>query len=240
MNPENWAIEVKGVTRGFGKHLVLRGIDLQVGTGEFLTVFGSNGAGKTTLIKVLATLLRPATGSVRVAGLDMRGNSIGIRRKIGVVSHHTFLYDELSAYENLKFYGRMYDVPDLEERINYLIARVGLSSRLHDRAGALSRGMQQRVSIARAMIHDPPIMLLDEPETGLDQDARSILKETLGSFHAEGRTMVMTTHNLEYGLEMGDHVAILAGGKIAYEESRQALNLATLREAYYQYTGARR
>lgn len=239
MTSENQAIELKGVTRGFGKNLVLRRIDLQVETGKFLTVFGSNGAGKTTLIKVLATLLRPAEGTVRIAGLDSQKNLKEVLLQIGVIGHHTFLYNELSAYENLKFYGRMYDVPDLEERIRDLISRVGLSSRLNDKVGTLSHGMQKRISIARAMLHNPSIILLDEPETGLDQNACSILYELLSSFHAEGRTIVMTTHNLERGLELCNHVAILAGGRIAYEDSSQSLNPATLREAYYHYTGDR-
>ncbi len=237
---EALAIEVKGVTRGYGRHLVLRGVDLEVGRGDFLTMFGPNGAGKTTLIKVLATLLRPTAGTVRIAGLDIRSDSRRIRREIGVISHHTFLYDELTAYENLKFYGRMYDVPNLEERIHDLIARVGLTPRLHDRVGTLSRGMQQRVSIARAMIHNPSVMFLDEPETGLDQNAVAMLQEVLDGFHAEGRTMLMTTHSLERGLEMGNHIAILARGKIVFEESKRSLNLASLREAYYHHTGADR
>lgn len=239
VNPEAWAIEVKGVTKVFGSRLALRGVDLEVKKGGFLTIFGSNGAGKTTLIKVLATLLKPSAGSVQIAGLDIQDSSVGIRRQIGVVSHQTFLYDELTAYENLKFYGRMYDVPDLEERVCGLIAKVGLAARLHDRVRTLSRGMQQRLSIARAMIHNPPIILLDEPETGLDQHASAMLRDILDSFNAEERTMVMTTHSLERGLEMGNHIAILVEGKIAYEESKKALNLVSLQEAYYHYTGAK-
>ncbi len=239
LNPEAWAIEVKGITKSFGNHLALRGVDLEVKKGEFLTIFGPNGAGKTTLIKVLATLLKPSSGSVRVASLDIRNSSVRIRRKIGVVTHQTFLYDELTAYENLKFYGRMYDVPNLEERIYELITKVGLASRLHDRVRTLSRGMQQRLSIARAVIHNPSIVLLDEPETGLDQYASAMLREILDAFNTGERTMVMTTHSLERGLEMGNHIAIITEGKIAYEESKQSLNLASLQEAYYHYTGAR-
>jgi ABC-type multidrug transport system ATPase subunit len=238
LNSEALAIEVKGITKSFGNHLALRGVDLGVKKGEFLTLFGPNGAGKTTLIKVLTTLLKPSAGSVRIAGLDIHDSSVTILRKIGVVSHQTFLYDELTAYENLKFYGKMYDVTNLEERIYDLITKVGLASRLHDRVRTLSRGMQQRLSIARAMIHNPSIILLDEPETGLDQYASAMLGEILNTLSTGEQTMVMTTHNLERGLEMGNRIAILAEGKIVYQESKQALNLGSLQEAYYQYTGA--
>ena len=207
--------------------------------GKVITILGPNGAGKTTLIKVLATLLKPSAGSIRVAGFDIRDNSVQIRRNIGVVGHQTYLYDELTAYENLKFYGNMYDVPTLDERIHQIIAEIGLETRLHDKVSTLSRGMQQRLSIARATIHNPPIILLDEPETGLDQYASKMLREILDALYSSKRTVVMTTHNLERGLEIGNHVIILSEGKIAYEESKQSLNLASLQEAYQHYTGAR-
>ena len=234
----DFTIEVHGVTKSFGYHLVLRGIDLQLKRGEFLAIFGRNGAGKTTFLKVLATLLKPSSGSVRLAGLDLNDNSMEIQRKIGVVSHQTFLYDELTAYENLRFYGRMYDVPDLEERVHELIAKVGLTSRIHDRVRTLSRGMQQRLAIARAMVHDPSILLLDEPETGLDQYASAMLRELLVTFDAEERTVVMTTHSLERGLQMGNRTVILSKGRIAYEGSNKDLNLTELQEVYRRYTGA--
>ncbi len=235
-----WAIEVQGLTKSFGNHRALREIDLRVGKGKFLTVLGPNGAGKTTLIKVLATLSKPSAGSIRVNGLDLKGSPVEIREKIGVVTHQTFLYDDLTAYENLKFYGRMCSVPNMEARIKEVITRVGLESRLHHLVRTLSRGMQQRLSIARAVIHNPTVMLLDEPETGLDQHATTMLEELLGILNTGEQTVVMTTHNLEHGLEMGDHVVILDGGKIVYEESKQLPDAATLRETYYHHTGARR
>jgi len=232
----NWAIEVKGITRRFGEKLVLRGIDLGIQHGEFLTILGPNGAGKTTFIKVLATLLRPSTGSVLVNGMDLRDSSMEIRRRIGVVGHQTYLYDELTVYENLKFYGTMYDVPNLEERIHELVIKVGLAPRLHDRVRTLSRGMQQRLSIARAIIHKPSIVLLDEPETGLDKNASEILVELLNALDSGKRTVIMATHNLERGLEMSDHIVILSKGKIAYKEAKQYLDLPSLKNAYYHHT----
>lgn len=235
-----WAIEVQGLTKSFGNHLALKGVELRVREGEFLTIFGPNGSGKTTLIKVLATIMKPSSGSVRVAGFDLRDSPVPIRRKIGVVSHQTFLYDDLTAFENLKFYGRMYDVPNLEARIHEVITKVGLASRLHHQVRTLSRGMQQRLSIARAVLHRPAIMLLDEPETGLDQYATARLREVLDTLSAENGTVIMTTHRLEYGLEMGDQVAILAGGRIAYQESKQSLDVDSLRQTYYRLTGTTR
>jgi heme ABC exporter ATP-binding subunit CcmA len=233
-----WAIEVQGLTKSFGNHLALKGVDLRVREGEFLTVFGPNGSGKTTLIKVLATLTKPSSGSVRVAGFDLRDSPVQIRRKIGVVSHQIFLYDDLTAFENLKFYGRMYDISDLEARIEEVVARVGLTSRLHHKVCILSRGMQQRFSIARAMLHRPSIMFLDEPETGLDQHATAGLRKGLDALSTEGGTVIMTTHRLEYGLEMGDRVAILAGGRIVYDESRESLDVKSLRQSYDRLTSS--
>jgi len=238
--PTGWAIEVQGLTKSFEGRLALNGVDLKVRRGEVLSVFGPNGAGKTTLIKVLATLLKPTAGKVQVAGLDLRESSMEIRRKIGVISHQTFLYDELTAFENLKFYGKMYDVPNLKERIYEVMAKVGLASRIHHQVRTLSRGMQQRLAIARAVLHSPSIMLLDEPETGLDEYAHAMLVEMLSASNGGERTVVMTTHSLERGFEIGDRVAILVEGKIAYEESKLCLDAVTLRERYYRYTGASR
>ncbi|MBI4295668.1 MAG: heme ABC exporter ATP-binding protein CcmA [Chloroflexi bacterium] len=231
------AVDVRGVTKTFGDFRVLRGIDLVIKPGESVVIFGPNGAGKTTLIKVLATLLKPTSGNVRMAGFDLRTDAAQIRRKIGLVSHQTFLYDDLTVLENLKFYGKMYDVPNLDERVTDIVARVGLTSHAYSQARTLSRGMQQRLSIARAVIHNPSIVLLDEPETGLDQDATVMLGEMLASMNGGQSTIIMTTHSLEYGLRMGSRIVIIAQGKVVYEEEKQALDVRSLREAYRHFTG---
>ncbi len=230
-------IEVQGLTKSFGSHLALREVDLKVGQGEFVVIFGPNGAGKTTLIKVLATIMNPSSGKVIIAGLNLKNHAEEIRRRLGVVTHQTFLYSNLTAYENLAFYCRMYDVPRGKERIHEVVAMVGMVSRLHDRVGTLSRGIQQRLSIARSLLHKPAIMLLDEPETGLDQQAISMLWEAL---QTEGKyTVILTTHSLERGFELGERLLILAQGKIVCERLKQTLDLAGLKEAYQQSTGAR-
>ncbi len=233
-----WAIEVQRLVKSYGEHNALRGTDLRVKWGESLAIFGPNGAGKTTLINVLATLIRPTSGDAWIGGFNLKEDADMVRRQIGVVTHETLLYNDLSAYENLRFYGKMYDIPNLTERIHQLLAQVGLTSRLHDRVRAFSRGMQQRLAIARALIHDPPILLLDEPGTGLDQQASSMLGDILSSMADRQRTVVMTTHSLEYGLALSSRVAILTEGRIAYDESRP-LDIDSLREVYYQYTGVK-
>ncbi len=232
-------IEVQGLTKSFGNHLALRGIDLEVRQGESVVILGPNGAGKTTLIKVLASIMNPSSGRVMVDGLNLKNNAEDIRRKIGVVTHQTFLYSNLTAYENLEFYSRMYDVPGVKERIHEVVAMVGMTSRLYDRVGTLSRGMQQRLSIARSLLHKPAIMLLDEPEMGLDQQAISMLWEALPIEGGEKRTIILTTHNLERGLELGERLLILDNGRIVYEGSRQVLDLAGLKEAYQHSTRVR-
>jgi heme exporter protein A len=231
------AIAVRGLTKTFGSQRALRGIDLEVKAGESLVIFGPNGAGKTTLIKVLATIMNPSSGSIMIGGLDSRKNAEKVRRRIGVVSHQTFLYSNLTASENLEFYCRMYDVPAVRQRVKEVIAMVGMTSRLHDRVGTLSRGMQQRLSIARSLLHKPDIMLLDEPETGLDQQAIAIFREALQADGEEQCTVVLTSHNLERGLDMGERLLILNRGSIVFQGLTKLLDQAGLKEAYRQYTG---
>lgn len=227
-------IEVRGLVKSFGHKAVLKGIDLQVADGQFLTLVGPNGAGKTTLIRILATLSKATRGTVLMDGFDLAEESVEVRRRMGLVSHQTLLYGDLTSDENLRFYGRMYDVPDLEDRIGVVLQQVGLAGRRHDPVRTFSRGMQQRLAIARAILHQPSVLLLDEPDTGLDQHAAEMLHELLATVGTKGRTVLMTTHNLEWGLSMGDRVAILAGGRIAYEADKGTLDAEGFREVYYR------
>ena len=231
------AIEARGITKMFGDRHALRGIDLTVSLGEYLVIFGPNGAGKTTLVKILATLVKPSSGNVWLDGINTSDKPGQIRSKISLVSHQTFLYDDLTVYENLKFYGRMYDVSDLEQRIGEVIDQVQLESRQHDRVGTLSHGLQQRASIARAILHNPSILFLDEPEVGLDPHTSTIFRDIISGNGAADRTVVMTTHNLEHGLELGDSVIILDRGKIVYQAYRHEMNKAEFQQIYNRYTG---
>jgi heme exporter protein A len=228
-------IEVRRLVKAFGNRAVLKDVDLEVAEGEFLTLVGPNGAGKTTLMHVLATLSKPTGGWVRMAGYNLTDGPVEVRRQIGLVSHKTLLYDDLTAEENLRFYARMYDVPGAAARIESVLRRVGLWGRQRDPVRTYSRGMQQRLAIARAMLHEPPILLLDEPDTGLDQHAAAMLTGLLHEVGATRRTVLMTTHNLERGLELGDRVAILAGGRIAYQAAKSELDAGQFREAYHQF-----
>lgn len=200
--------------------------------GQFLTLFGPNGAGKTTLIKILSTLMKPTSGEIKIAGLDPQENGELIRKQIGVISHSTYLYPNLTAYENLKFYGKMYDLPNLEEGIQRVLEEVGLKDRKHDLVRTYSRGMQQRLAIARAIFHDPVVMFLDEPYTGLDLHAAQMLRDLLQAIHTHDRTFIMTTHSISQGLEVSDTVGILVKGRLAYLESIHKINPTDLEKTY--------
>ena len=231
------AIEVRGLTKTYGPQVVLRDLDLDLAWGDFLIVFGPNGSGKTTLIKVLATISRPTRGEVRVAGFDLKGNPAAIRRNIGLVTHQPMLYGDLTTLENLKFQGRMFALTNLEERIEKAAELMGVSSYLGRKVSVLSHGMQKRLSLARAVLHDPPILLLDEPETGLDQEALEMLGQMMEAGERGRRTVLMATHSLERGLALGNRVAILAGGRIAYHEDRALVDEAMFKGTYGRFTG---
>jgi heme exporter protein A len=228
-------IKIQKLVKAFGHRLVLRGVDLTIQEGDFVTLMGANGAGKTTLMHIIATLSKPSGGRLSIAGYDLAESASQLRRFIGLVSHKTLLYDDLTANQNLRFYARMYDVPDVSTRIEVVLNQVGLWGRQHDPVRTYSRGMQQRLAIARSILHNPPILLLDEPDTGLDQHAADMLSELLRAVDVSQRTILMTTHNLERGLALGDRVIILARGKIAYDARREGVSLTEVREQYYRH-----
>jgi heme exporter protein A len=211
-------ILAEGLGKAFGRRDVLRDVSFTVARGGFLTLFGPNGAGKTTTLRLLATLLKPTSGSVSVAGHDLRGDPTPVRRAIGFISHDPLLYRDLTAHENLRFYADMYGVADAEGRIAELLARVELSHRRNDVVGTFSKGMQQRLAIARALLHEPRVLLLDEPHSGLDPHAVDLLDGLLGEIRAE-HTFVMATHSLRQGLGLADQVLILDAGKVVFSHS---------------------
>jgi heme exporter protein A len=241
-------IQVRKLTKSFGHQVAVRGVDLDVAEGEFLTLFGPNGAGKTTLIRIVASLTRPTAGTVQVRGQDLSKAATSVRRHIGLIAHNPLLYGDLTPDENLRFFSRMYDLGDtgvdsvshgndsVAARIDAVLEQVGLSARRRDPVRTFSRGMVQRLAIARAILHDPDIMLLDEPYTGLDLQAADMLRSVLQELAASDRTVILTTHNLEQGLEMCDRAAILNRGKLAWEGPRAGLDLAGMKEIYREVT----
>lgn len=207
-------IEVRRLYKRFGLKTVLRDLNFKADAGEFVALLGPNGAGKTTFLRILASLSRPAMGEVWIAGHRLPHHAASVRRKLGVVSHQPLLYGDLTAEENLRFYGRMYAISDIERRVSYVLELVGLSARRRDLVRTFSRGMQQRLAIGRAVIHDPEVMLFDEPHTGLDQDASAMLDRVLKDVAALGRTVVMTSHDLARSADLASRFDVLSRGKI--------------------------
>jgi heme exporter protein A len=211
-------IVVDGLRKAFGRREVLKGISFSLERGGFLSIFGPNGAGKTTTLRVLATLLSPTAGRISVAGHDVREDPMPVRAAIGFISHNAMLYPDLTAQENLRFYADMYGVADREARIGELLERLELSHRRYDVVRTFSKGMRQRLAIARAVLHRPRVLLLDEPHSGLDPRAVDILDGLLREIRDE-HTFVMVTHNIAKGLEWASTVMIVDAGRIVYEHA---------------------
>jgi heme exporter protein A len=227
------AIEVRHLRKAFGTLKAVDGIDFELKQGEFLTVFGPNGAGKTTLIKILSGLTQPSSGTAKVAGFDVTEGHPEMRKEIGVISHSTALYADLTSLENLIFFARMHGLEQPEDKALKVIEEVGLSRRRNDRVRTFSRGMLQRLSIARAILHDPAILFLDEPFTGLDLHATNVLKEHLQRLHDRRRTILMTTHDISCGLEMCDKVALQVQGKFAFLENIADVDKGQFESIYF-------
>lgn len=211
-------IEASGLSKRFGHKIALRNVDIFLKKGDALALFGPNGAGKTTLIQILCSLLSPTSGRVRIAGHEARHDREALHKIIGFISHQTFLYPHLTAYENLKFYGTMYEVDRLNDRITEVLDLVGLIDSKNEVVQTFSRGMQQRLSVARAIIHDPVILFLDEPFTGLDPQGSEDFKKLILQFRRRGKTVIMASHHLQIGLELCGQAAILKAGTIVYFE----------------------
>jgi heme exporter protein A len=207
-------------------------LDFEVQPGEFVALLGPNGAGKTTFLRILASLSRPSLGNVTVAGYQLPHEAAAVRARLGVVSHLPLLYGDLTAEENLRFYGRMYNISGLEPRITEVLEMVGLENRRRDLVRTFSRGMQQRLAIGRAVLHDPDVMLFDEPYTGLDQDASSMLDDVLKTVAAEGRTVVMTSHDLVRAEDLATRFDILSRGIITASTTREGLKNTNLLAFY--------
>lgn len=226
------AIRVEGLEKYYGLTAALRGVGFELGSGQVCVLLGPNGSGKTTLLKVLATLVRPDRGVVEVGGYDVRRQGRLVRNIIGVVGHQTYLYEELTVAENLRFYGRMYRVQDPERRIREVVQLLGLEDRLNTRVRALSRGFQQRAALARALLHDPPVLLFDEPTTGLDADGRRRLGEILAEWRARGRTVLFSSHAFELERGWADRALVLSAGRLVFDGPAADLDADALSQAF--------
>lgn len=233
-------IEIADLIKAYGFLPVLKRVNLTIERGQFVALLGPNGSGKSTLLRLLPGLTKPTGGTIRVGGWDIPKEAAAVRSQIGMVSHKSLLYDNLTAQENLLFFGRLYALSgtELDDRIQMLLQRVGLHKRADSLVRTFSRGMQQRLSIARALLHNPHVLLFDEPYTGLDQDAGLVLDDLLLQAHADGHTIVMATHQLERAARLVDRVVIISRGVVAYDASAANLQPADLAAMYTQVTGA--
>lgn len=230
-------IEVLKLQRKFGDYVAIDDLNLSIDKGESFAILGPNGAGKTTLIKVLSTVLRPTSGTIKINGHDIIEDAEEVKRQIGVVSHNSFLYEELTARENLKFYSRLYRIFD-NKKIDTLLDAIELNFRADDLVSTFSRGMLQRLSIARSLLHGPEVLLLDEPATGLDVKSKHTFFEMIKEQNKGGKTVVLTTHHLEEAEELCQKVAIMDRGRViksgAIDEIKS--EIGSLEEAFVRLT----
>jgi len=231
------AIEALGLYKSYGPIAALDDVTLAIPAGQHVVLLGPNGAGKSTLLRLLSTLVLPSAGTLNLLGQDAgRGDRLALLRRLGVVSHQTFLYDHLTARENLMLYARLYDVGDPAGAAAAALDRAGLRARAADQVRTFSRGMQQRLAIARALLHDPDIVLLDEPFTGLDRASGDALESRLRAERGR-RTCVLSTHDFDRGLRCADRVVVLAAGRLAADRPAAGLDAARLLAMFRDVTG---
>ena len=227
-------VEVADIARAFGSRKAVAGVSFSLAPGDCLAVFGPNGAGKTTLLRLLACLLKPSSGTARLAGIPLPGGATA-RSRVGLISHHTMLYEALSARENVSFAARLYGVRDHSTRVDDSLRRMSMLERADAPVRLLSRGMQQRVSIARAMVHSPHLVLADEPYSGLDESGARALTALLRELRSAGTAIIIVTHNLAEGLSLATHAAVMHRGRFLRYDPSAAIDsgsyAATYREA---------
>jgi heme exporter protein A len=228
-------IDVNSVSKSFGTRPVLKGVNLQVGRAQGVCICGVNGAGKSTLLRIISGLLEPSEGSVKLCGLEVGSEPEKTKSQLGVISHKSMLYPDLSLSENLLFFARLYSVKDSHKRVKELLEELGLASYRYDRAGILSRGMLQRLAIARAVIHRPAVLLADEPFTGLDTEACRHLVDVFGKFRADRGTLIMTSHDTRLGLQCCDRVMVLDRARIVFEAMTSEIDTDLFVQDYLAY-----
>jgi len=227
-------LEIKGLKKTYNLKPILRGIDIVLDQGKCMALLGANGAGKTTLLRILACLTKPVAGTVSIGGLDIGQEAQQVRLLVGFVGHQPNLYDELTIIENLLFFGRMYSVKKARERAATLLQQVGLARRSNERVGTLSRGQLQRLSLARALLHSPRLLLLDEPDAGLDDEGIELLEELIREHAEQGGTTLFTTHNFERAVKFSDQICMLSGGRVVYQQATTGLEAGGVRMAYQE------
>ncbi|HEY4217067.1 MAG TPA: heme ABC exporter ATP-binding protein CcmA [Gemmatimonadaceae bacterium] len=225
------AVDVRGVSRTFGRRRAVDGVDVTLFPGECLALFGPNGAGKTTLMRVVAGLLRPTAGTVHVGGRSLRDDAAA-RSQVGLISHQSMLYRALTARENVEFAAKLYGVPDPQDAATRALEQMKILDRRETPVRALSRGLQQRVSIARAIVHQPHVVLLDEPYTGLDAAGGAALTEMLHILRSAGAALMLVTHNVEEGLAVASHAAVMIAGKIVRHDDCAAVDARGYADEY--------
>lgn len=230
------ALEVKKISKVFGQRKALDKVSFNLPEGAFLSIFGPNGAGKTTMLRILSTLARPTSGSVRVMGLDAKEDPDKVREHIGLISHNSMLYPDLTAMENLMFAASMYGIKDAESRVREMLHAVELDHRRYDMVRTFSRGMTQRLSIARALLNDPDVVFLDEPYAGLDPHAVEIFDGLIESLR-EGRTFVMVSHDLRKGFDACSHALVLARGRVVSFAPKEDLDFDEFSKLYRETVG---
>lgn len=232
-SPDGPLVEARGLTRRYGAVRALDGVDLVLQRGDVLLLLGPNGAGKSTLLRALAGLLRPTSGTIMIAGHALKRDDNEARRAIGLLSHQSLLYDELSLQENLELVATLYDLPDPRAQACAALAAQGIEDRAQDRPRQLSRGLQQRAALARALMHRPPLLLLDEPFTGLDTPASQRLDAQLQALVSSGTTLVIVTHHASEAWSLATRVGVLRHGKWAHEGARGA-DLSAFQREYQE------
>jgi heme ABC exporter ATP-binding subunit CcmA len=230
--PAATAISAQDVTKTYELRPVLRSVTFALPAGSRMALLGPNGAGKTTLLRILSTLAKPSAGRASVAGYDVAADAGQVRRVVGFVGHQPLVYDELTARENLLFFARMHGLRDGATRVDQLLAQVDLRHKANELVRTLSRGQAQRLALARGILHEPQVLLLDEPDTGLDADALALLEHLLQTRAAAGKTTLLTTHQIEQGLSWSDAALVLVNGRVVFSGPAESLSPAAVRELY--------
>jgi len=230
--PTASAISVQGLGKTYDLRPVLRSVSFTLAAGSRIALLCPNGAGKTTLLRILSTLAKPSAGAAAIAGYDVANEAAQVRRVVGFVGHQPLVYEELTARENLLFFARMHGLRDGATRVDQLLEQVELRHKANELVRTLSRGQAQRLALARGILHEPQVLLLDEPDTGLDADALALLEQLLQTRTVAGQTTLFTTHQIEEGLGWSDEALVLVNGRIAYTGSAATLGLSDVRELY--------